>query len=697
MKPLINISLTLGLLATLVVANAGAQNRRQLSEPQDKPAFQLGTILRVPGQYPTIQAAIDASSNGDTILVSDGTYYESIRFQGRKIVVASTYLTTGDTSHIVNTIIDGSLIANPDSASVVYFISGEDTNSVLCGFTVCGGRGTKVVLSGDVWMMGGGVLSSHSGARLTRNIIRDNTISGTSCGGGGIRQHSNTGFTPPVFIIMEHNIVTRNTGAATTGRSEGAGISLSAANVILRENTITYNSATSVSGNGAGGGIGVMPGKDGMEVTYTFRDNTITNNSATSSTRQGVSGGILINGSGQTVRILDNIIADNTASTQATAWNAIGAILCQSVTATVEGNLIARNKTLAPNCTAYPAYGGGFSGWDVALTFQRNIVAENVVQNLSYTAYRGGMSVYASTSQNNVLISENVIASNSVISPSGYGGGIHVFDEKARVANNIIVKNTASYGGGIALRWYTPLGVEPPTLINNTITHNRATTGQGGGIVTRGSWTPRVINTIVWGDTATQEIALLNGGSIRILHSDIQGGWPSDSGNIDVNPLFVDATYRLSDPSICIGAGRDSLQIGGTWFRAPDQCIYGMARPSPAGSHPDLGACESPRANPLTDVLMSYNPKPTTASLAQNFPNPFNPSTTIRYGLPQRSRVTLTVFNTLGQQVAQLANGDMEAGYHDVRFDGGSLASGVYLYRLQAGTYTSTRKFILMK
>jgi hypothetical protein len=88
---------------------------------------------------------------------------------------------------------------------------------------------------------------------------------------------------------------------------------------------------------------------------------------------------------------------------------------------------------------------------------------------------------------------------------------------------------------------------------------------------------------------------------------------------------------------------------------------------------------------------------PREFTLTQNYPNPFNPSTTIRYGLPNRSHVTLTVFNTLGQQVVQLVNGDMEAGYHEVKFDGSKRASGVYLYRMQAGSYTSTRKLVVIK
>ncbi len=83
--------------------------------------------------------------------------------------------------------------------------------------------------------------------------------------------------------------------------------------------------------------------------------------------------------------------------------------------------------------------------------------------------------------------------------------------------------------------------------------------------------------------------------------------------------------------------------------------------------------------------------------LSQNYPNPFNPSTTIRYGLPNRSHVTLSVFSTLGQRVAQLVNGDMEAGYHEVRFDGSKLASGVYLYRMQAGSYVETKKLLMIR
>jgi hypothetical protein len=64
--------------------------------------------------------------------------------------------------------------------------------------------------------------------------------------------------------------------------------------------------------------------------------------------------------------------------------------------------------------------------------------------------------------------------------------------------------------------------------------------------------------------------------------------------------------------------------------------------------------------------------------LDQNYLNPFNPSTTIRYGLPLGSEVTLTVYNTLGQQVVTLIHGEENAGYHEAKFEGSGLATGVY-------------------
>ena len=88
---------------------------------------------------------------------------------------------------------------------------------------------------------------------------------------------------------------------------------------------------------------------------------------------------------------------------------------------------------------------------------------------------------------------------------------------------------------------------------------------------------------------------------------------------------------------------------------------------------------------------------PRTFALSQNYPNPFNPTTTIEYSLPQRMNVNLTVYNVLGEKVTTLVNGMEGPGQHQVIFDGSSLASGTYLYVLEASTYRSVQKMMLIK
>jgi hypothetical protein len=95
--------------------------------------------------------------------------------------------------------------------------------------------------------------------------------------------------------------------------------------------------------------------------------------------------------------------------------------------------------------------------------------------------------------------------------------------------------------------------------------------------------------------------------------------------------------------------------------------------------------------------IRDLNQMPTQFGLDQNYPNPFNPTTTISYGVPQQSMVTLKVYDILGNEVATLVNGVQPAGNHVVSFDASKLTSGVYIYRMQAGSFTQTKKMILMK
>ena len=88
---------------------------------------------------------------------------------------------------------------------------------------------------------------------------------------------------------------------------------------------------------------------------------------------------------------------------------------------------------------------------------------------------------------------------------------------------------------------------------------------------------------------------------------------------------------------------------------------------------------------------------PREINLLQNYPNPFNPVTEIKFTLPEATRVTLRVYNIIGQEVVSLVNGVEEAGFHSVKFEGSNLPSGTYIYRLQAGSFVQTKKMVLLK
>ncbi|NWF50916.1 MAG: T9SS type A sorting domain-containing protein [Ignavibacteriaceae bacterium] len=101
--------------------------------------------------------------------------------------------------------------------------------------------------------------------------------------------------------------------------------------------------------------------------------------------------------------------------------------------------------------------------------------------------------------------------------------------------------------------------------------------------------------------------------------------------------------------------------------------------------------------SPITSVEDNRSTSLSDYSLQQNYPNPFNPSTSIQYSIGSSQFVTLKVFDVLGKEVATLVNEEKPAGSHQVTFDARELASGIYLYRLSANSFTETKKLILIK
>ena len=138
-------------------------------------------LLQVPGQYSTIQAAINASLDQDTVMVSPGFYQENISFNGKNIVVTSTYIIDQDSLIIGTTIIDGN-----SNGSVVVFDDNETNAAVLQGFTIQDGNGNDADPdeNGTFYTYGGGIYCKGSSPVLKDLVVTNNT--GNEGGGGGI-------------------------------------------------------------------------------------------------------------------------------------------------------------------------------------------------------------------------------------------------------------------------------------------------------------------------------------------------------------------------------------------------------------------------------------------------------------------------------------------------------------------------------
>lgn len=131
-----------------------------------------------------------------------------------------------------------------------------------------------------------------------------------------------------------------------------------------------------------------------------------------------------------------------------------------------------------------------------------------------------------------------------------------------------------------------------------------------------------------------------------------------------------------------------NLAVGGNWPGSPDAST----------TFPQLMEVDYVRVYQNIPTGVNENQTaPAAFGLEQNFPNPFNPSTAIRYHLPSASHVRLTVTDLLGREIASLVNGRQESGTHEIPFDGSNLTSGMYLYRLTADGVTEVKKMQMIK
>jgi hypothetical protein len=210
------------------ILNAGSVDREDSMKRVYIPALSLlflallsasATIIDVPDDYETIQEGIDASTDGDTVLVQPGTYAENVNFNGHNMVLGSLFLTTGDTTYIPLTIIDGN-----SAGPVVTFANGEDTSAVITGFTIRNGSSAA----------GGGIYCTGAGPIISYNLIMDNN---SPWFGGGIYCEA---VSP---AVIRNNVITGN--SADWG---GGGLYVDASEPLLKQNVIVHNSTVAYGG-----------------------------------------------------------------------------------------------------------------------------------------------------------------------------------------------------------------------------------------------------------------------------------------------------------------------------------------------------------------------------------------------------------------------------------------------------------------
>lgn len=469
----------------------------------------------IPDDFSTIQAGIDACTDGDTVIVRDGTYTgngnRDIDYDGRAIVVMSENGPEG-------TIIDceGGWL-NPHRGFL--FQHGEDSNSVLKGFTIT---------NGNIDTNGAGVYCDGSSPTIIDNIIRDNYA---RYYGGGI-YCSNSSAT------ISNNII-ENNGAD----EKGGGIGCESASPHISDNRIAGNI-------GWVGGGGIYTSADShLEI----RDCMVAGNRAGDF---GDGGGILCHGSAE---ITDCVISGNE-----TYYDAAGIYSSGSITVT--RCTIIDNQAGGSYLFTDPHGGGIYCAPGSTPTIRECTITGNVAYSIDYggnlkenaipiAGYGGGIACQNSSA----VIENNIISRNISVS----GGGFYCYSSSPRLRSNTISDNVSYWaGGGI----FT--SASSPNIHCNTITRNAASDSIGGGICCFNSSAPIITNSILWGDTASfgNEI-YLDGSTIEITYSNIEGGW-SGVGNIDADPVFVlpeKMDYRLLWESPCIDTGNpDSLDADGT-------------------------------------------------------------------------------------------------------------------------------------
>ncbi|MCK4311617.1 MAG: T9SS type A sorting domain-containing protein, partial [Candidatus Cloacimonetes bacterium] len=290
---------------------------------------------------------------------------------------------------------------------------------------------------------------------------------------------------------------------------------------------------------------------------------------------------------------------------------------------------------------------------------------------------------------------------------AGYlGGGIYCGFTNVNIiiVNSLITGNIAGGGGGGIGCFYE----SNMSLTNVTISENISSDGFGGGIYTEFECNIHLENCIMWNDIPN-EVIIMTGSFVSANYCDIEGG-VMGTGNIDDDPLFSDDEFHLSEYSPCIDAGNpDSLYYDIEDPYNPGYALY----PAMGTIINDMGAYGGHGYYEPPVSIDNYELHPATAGYElYNYPNPFNPETTIYFETTNLHELAqIEIYNVKGQKVETLECNIRDVAkttpqlsqrgrrsFHSITWNAKNHASGIYLYRIKANDFVSeTKKMLLIK
>jgi parallel beta-helix repeat protein len=517
--------------------------------------------------------------------------------------------------------------------------------------------------AGSSVYIGGGIYCDNSDPLIVNNIIEYNEAgregSGIACFSSNptienneIRLNISDSDYYGVISCSDSDPIILNNIIA---ENEGCGIDCDDSDPLIVDNTIENNTTRGITcifgsnpeidGNsiiGNAGGIICSSSSPNIVNNYIHQNNISSSNGA------GKGAGIYIYGSISLIE--NNVISDNHVSSYPYyTYPSGGGIFCQSANPVIKNNIIIGNTVANVNPCYYGAKGAGiFCDACSCVVINNNVISENELNGSGANSYGAGICIYQSPFvYSTVKLNSNVIVNNVAVSyAEGIGGGIML--------------------GGANTELH---------LLNNTISGNQAELG--GGIYFSGS-TISLHNCIVWGNSPS-DVTPEYYQNMEVTYCDIGGEWPG-VGNIDADPMFVNpdsGDYNLQWGSPCIDAGDPNSPL------------------DPDSTRVDMGALYY-NQNP-SFIADEEHCQPLDFNLNPPYPNPFNSQTTLSYCLPKNSYVELSIYDLAGRQMRRLVNGWRSIGVHEVTFDGSNLASGVYIYILNAGEFDASGKMVLLK